>query len=363
MRDKIILYDQIYDPAVTGAIAPGATFDLPTVNAAAHLFIIEEMLIWSPYTIAGLPADLERCQSLIDGQPFPATPGRMEIRAMADRCMAPPYDQRFWVRPEPFGKISLDPLEDTTVKVTPAQTLAVRLCAGLVAGVLATDSRIRVMLRGRIADTDAQLKEIYGGDLYQPGLPMGERLMDPVTGKVSPAIRKSFPLTIDNASKMSGATGQDTPKITPFWTFGVNSAVIPATPEYEWTFVNPPHVARAFEEMSFDWTRIEKRALVIKSLGAFIAAGRGRVWLDQPPLRRPGHMNLFHGWVVDAGFPNLLPGGGAIAGLPMYKEPYELDPRVLAFNNLTQLRVTADPGTTILAGNLEMQMKGTHIEF
>ena len=111
---------------------------------------------------------------------------------------------------------------------------------------------------------------------------------------------------------------------------------------------------------------------VKKYIGAYIAAPvapdteeRCRVWFHQPPLRRPGHLNLFHGWVVDAGFPQMIPGGGApgIAGTGTFKGPYELDPKVLAFNNLTELRVVADPGTAIAAGALEVQMRGTYIEY
>jgi len=40
-----------------------------------------------------------------------------------------------------------------------------------------------------------------------------------------------------------------------------------------------------------------------------------------------------------------------------------MSPGVLAYDNLTELRVVADPGTTIIANDLEMQMWGTHIEF
>lgn len=344
-----------------GAIAANTQQFLAAVNVAEHLFIIEEMYVWPPITLGGLPADLDDIEVLIDGQPFPPTPGRMHIRPMANRSMVNPYDQRFAKGPFPFGKISLDPLEDTTLKATPAQLLSVRIAAGAV-GIAATDSAIRVMMRGRIADTDSQLQDIYGGAMYQPGGPVS--LGDPVTGKITPPISKSFPLSIDNAKLMSGATGQNSPKITPFWTWGVNSAVIPAVPEYEWTFPpGPAHVARAFEEMSFDWTRITNRALQIKDIAAYIAAGRGTVFWHQPPLRRPGHLNQFFGWVVDAGFPNLIPGGGAPGLTGMFQGPYPLDPKVLAYNNLTQLRALADPGTTILAGNLEMQMRGTHIEY
>jgi len=356
MRDKLILYDQTRN----AAIAANATFDMATLDVAEHLMIIEEMLLWSPTTIAALPADLAKVQILIDGEPFPSSPSRMHIRATAERSMVNPYDQRFPQGPFPFGKISLDPVEDTTIKVTPAQKLSVRLYAGAV-GYGAADSPIRVMLRGRIADTDAQLQDIYKGSMYQPGGHV--TLADRVSGKVAPPIMKSFPITIDNARKMSGATGQDSPKITPFWTYGVNTVAIPDTPEYEWTYSAPVHLANAFEEMSFDWTRIKNRALVIKDIAAYIAAGAGRVFWHQPPLRRPGHLNLFHGWVVDAGFPNLIPGGGAPGLTGMFKGPYEMDTKVLAFNNLTQLRVTANAGTAIGIGNLEIQMRGTHVEY
>ena len=358
MRDKVQIYDDEWNPPVDGAIAANTLQDLAVLDAGEHAYIIEEAHIYSPLTIAGLPAGLDRIQLLIDGEPFPATPGRMHIRATANRCMAPPYDLRFARGPFPFGKISLDPLEDTTIKVAPAQRVGVRLWAGA-AGILATDSAIRVQLLGRIADTDAQLQDIYGGAMYQPGGPVS--LGDPVTGKISPVISKSMPISIDNVKKMSGATGQNAPKITPFWTFGTNLAAIPAVPEYEWTY--PTHVAQPWEELRFDWTRITSQALQIKSIGAYLAAGAGRVFLHQPPLRRPGHLNLFFGWVINAGFPMMIPGGGAPALTPMFQGPYDLDPKVLAFNNLTELRVVADPGTVIGAGNLEIQVKGTNIEY
>lgn len=360
MRDKVVIYDDTFTPAAGNVIAANTLNDLATVDAGEHGFVIEEMHLYSPYNFGGLPAGLDRVQILIDGEPFPATPSRLHIRGMAERSMANPYDQRFAKGPFPFGEISLDPLEDTTIKVTPAQRIAVRLWADAT-GILATDSVIRVMLLGRVADTDAQLQNIYGGIMYQPGGPT--RIGDPVTGKISPTISKSFPITIDNMKRMSGATGQQAPKINPFWTWGVNSGVIPDVPEYEWTYVNPAHVARPWEEFSFDWTRISDRALHIKNIAAYLAAGRGRVWWDQSPLRRPGHLNMFFGWVINAGFPMMIPGGGAPGLTGMFQGPFDLDPKVLAYNNMTELRVAADPGTTILAGNLEMQMRGTLIEY
>ncbi|GAI50298.1 unnamed protein product, partial [marine sediment metagenome] len=110
---------------------------------------------------------------------------------------------------------------------------------------------------------------------------------------------------------------------------------------------------------------ITARALQLKDIAAYLAAGSGRVFWHQPPLRRPGHLNLFFGWPITAPAPILIPGGGgpAMTGTGMFKGPYELDPKVLAYNNLTQLRVVADPGTVIAAGNLEMQIRGTHIEY
>ena len=84
--------------------------------------------------------------------------------------------------------------------------------------------------------------------------------------------------------------------------------------------------------------------------------------MHQPPLRRPGHLNQFYGWVVDAGFPNLLPGGGAQGLTGMFQGPYELDPKVLCYNNLTQLRALGVPAA-IAVGDLEIQMRGTHIEY
>lgn len=363
LRDKVILYNNFYDPAVTGAIAAGNTFDLATLDAEEHVFIIEEAHVYSPYNLAGNPADLDSVRILIDGEPFPASPSRLYIRAQAERCMAVPYDSRFNVKTIKFGDISTDPLEDTTLKITPAQRLSVRLEAGTVTGVLATDTVTRVMLLGRVADSDEQLRDVYGGaTMYGPGAPV--QLGDKITGKVTPPISKSFPLTIDNVKRMSGATAQNAPKITPFWTWGQNSGVIPATPEYEWTFRNPANVARAFEEMSFDWTRLTTdRAMVLKYWAAYIAAGAGSVWWHQTNARRPGHGTLFNGRVIDAGFPQMLPGGGAPAATGMYTGPTKMTPGVLAYDNLTELRVVADAGTTILANNLEMQMWGTHIEF
>ena len=362
LRDKVIIYNDAYDPAVTGAIAAGNQVDLATLDAEEHVLILEEAHIYSPYDLGGLPADLDTVRILIDGEPFPASPSRLYIRAMAERCMAIPYDSRFNVTTIPFGKISVDPLEDTTIKVTPAQRLSVRLEAGTTAGVLATDSVTRVMLLGRIADSDEQLREVYGGQsMYGVG-PV--QLSDKITRKVTPVIDKSFPLTIDNVKRMTGATAQNAPKITPFMTWGQNSAVIPATPEYEWTFRNPAHVGRAFEEMSFDWTRLTTdRAMVLKYWAAYIALGAGNVWWHQTNARRPGHGSLFAGRVIDAGFPQMLPGGGAPAATGMYTGPTKMSPGVLAYDNLTELRVVADPGTTIIANDLEMQMWGTHIEF
>ncbi len=363
LRDKVIIYDDVYDPAVDGAIAAGNTVDLNTLDAEEHVLIVEEAHIYSPYNLGGLPAALDSVRILIDGEPFPSSPSRLYIRAMAERCMAVPYDQRFAVTTMKFGDISTDPLEDTTIKVTPAQRLSVRLEASQAVGVLATDTVTRVMLLGRIADSDQQLREVYGGaSMYGPGGAVS--LSDRITNKVTPPIEKNFPLTIDNVKRMSGATAQDSPKITPFWTWGQNSAVIPAAPEYEWTFRQPAHVARNQEEMSFDWTRLTSdRGMILKYWAAYIALGSGRVWWHQTNARRPGHGSLFFGKVIDAGFPMMLPGGGAPAATGMYTGPTKMTPGVLAYDNLTELRVTADPGTTIVANDLEMQMWGTHIEF
>ena len=325
---------------------------------------MEELYLWPPYTAVGDPADLWDVQVLIDGEPYPPA-GRLRIRGRADRNMAVPFDQRYAVKTIPFGKISLDPLDDTTLKVTPAQRLSMRLNAGTV-GIGATDTQIRTILTGRIADTDAELREIYGGVAYQPAGPT--RLGDPVTGKVTPLIDKMLPISIDNAKYLSGATGQSIPRIFPYWSWTQNRNVINPTPEYEFSYREPRNVDWAYQDFRFDWTRITDRALQIRWLGAVIDAGGGRFWWNQPPLRRPGHQNLFYGWVVDSAFPNLLPSGGAtaMAGLGMFKGPVDLKsirPQILCYNNLTELRGVANAGTTIVARNFEAQLRGTYITF
>lgn len=364
MRDQVVIYDQTYDPAVIGAIAPNTTVDLATLNVAQYGIIIEKMYLFPPYTIAALPADLEHVQILVDGQPYPSTPARLYVRGMADRNMAVPFDTRYSVKTVPFGEISTDAVKDTTIKLSPAQTVAVRLTAGGTTGIVVTDTPIRVMLVGRIAADDAELRDIYGGaSIYDP---ISRRLADAVNGKETPDISKFTQITIDNLKHFSGSALQGKPIINPFWTYSRNLGVIPAIPEYPYSFANPANVPQAYMDLRFDWTRTADRALIIRQMGARITAGRGRVWWDQPALRRPGHLNLFFGWVVNAAGPNMLPTGGDIGLTPMFQGPLDLEnvqPKILAFNNLTELRVTADVGTTILATNLEIQMRGTHIQW
>jgi len=365
MRDRVVIYDQRYVPAVTGPIAPNTRAVLAPLNAGEHGFIVEAIYVWPSFNLAGAPADVAYVRALIDGQAWPPAPGRCYIRARANRQMAVPLDERYAVKTVPLGRISPDPLTDTTLKVTPAQVLSFEIQAGPTVGVLATDSVIRVMAVGRIADNDTELQNIYGSSIYDPYGPV--TIGDPITGKVTPGISKRLSLTLDNLKFLSGATGQNSPKIFPFWTYGLNNAIIPDVPEFEWTYTQPAlHVLNEFEELSFDWTRTTTRALQIRYMGAYLAAGRGVVWWHQPPLRRPGHLNQFFGWVVDAGFPNLLPGGGGVAITPMYQGPVDLaevGPQILAYNNLTQVRVNADAGTTIAAGDLEIQMRGVDIQF
>lgn len=363
LRDYLTIYDDNWNPPVDGAIAANTWQELNVLDAAQYVFLLERMYIWPPYDIFGAPADLKDIQVLIDGGEYPSTPGRLHIRGRADRNMATPYDQRYAVKNIGFGEISVDPVKDTVIKVTPAQKVSVRIQAGA-AGIAATDSQIRIILAGRIAETDADLQAIYGGaQTYGVG---SRQLADPISGKVTPPISKSFPITIDNAKYFSGATGQTAPKIFPFWTWSRNSVAIPDTPEYEFSYRQPAHVAESFNDLRFDWTRTIDQALVIRHLGAIINLGGGRVWLDQPPYRRPGHKNLYYGYIVDSAFPNLLPAGGDVGLTPMFEGPLDLEyvkPKILCHNNLTELRAVANAGTTIAINDLEVQVRGTHIQF
>jgi len=149
----VVIYDGTYDPAVTGAIAVNARFDMPELNAGEHAFIIDKLWFWPSYNLAGAPADMAYIRPLIDGEEWPPAPARFYLRARADRNMAVPYDERYAVCGTPLGEISTDPLKDTTLKVAPAQRLSFRLVGGPAAGLLVTDSPLRIRSQTLFART------------------------------------------------------------------------------------------------------------------------------------------------------------------------------------------------------------------
>lgn len=350
LPDQVVIYDEAY----TGAIAASSYYDLPVVNAGERVFAIEEMWIWPPY-VTGVPADLKEAEILINGVSYPSL---LHIRALGGRNMALPRDDRYVLDTVKFGEVSNDPLRDTSLKVLPAQRVNVRLWAGTTG--IAAGSITRVMLVGRVFASDGELIEAYG-PLYQPMGPF--TLSDPVNRKVTPLINKRVGVSIDNAKFFSGSIQQGLPKIFPWWTWATNLNAIAAAPEYEWSYREPKNVTEPYMDLRFDWTRLTNRALIIRHIGALIAAGGGRVWVRQNSLRRPGHNLEFYGWVVSANYPNLLPPGTDIAHMKGPLDLQALGPKILAFNNLTEFRTAADPGTTITAGDLELQVRGTQIEW
>ena len=353
LPDLVVLYDETY----TGAIAANSYYDLPSLNAGERVFAIEQMWLWPPYVPGPppAPADLKEAGILIDGIEYPS---RLHIRAMGGRNMAIPRDDRYVINTVKFGEVSNDPIKDTSIKVLPAQRINVRLYAG--AAGIAAGPTTRVMQVGRVFGSDADLVEAYG-PMYQPMGPF--TISDPVSKKTSGMINKAVAVSIDTAKLFAGSTQQSLPKIYPWWTWAQNLNVIPAAPEYEWSYREPRNVSEPFMDLRFDWTRLTNRALIIRHIGALIAAGRGKLWIRQNSLRRPGHNLEFYGWVINANYPNLLPPGTDPVHMRGPLDLGAIGPKVLAFNNLTEFRSAADPGTTILATNLELHVRGTYIEW
>jgi len=351
LPDKVVIYDEVS----TAAISAGNSLDLASLDAAEKLLAIEEAWIWPPY-YAGAPDDLDEIRILIDGEPFPNT--RLHIRCKGERNMARPRDSRWPLKPMPFGKVSNNPLEDTCIKVLPAGKLAVRLMAGASTGVR-VNTTTRVMLVGRVFRDDVDLRRAYGS-IYQPMGPFS--LTDIIGEKTTPDIDKQVPVSIDNAKYFSGSPQQKKPRINPWWNWAQNYAEIPATPEYSFSF-EPRHVDKAFQDLIFNWTRLTDKALLFRHIGAIIDAGRGKVWFFQDPRRRPGVDLTYYGWVVDADYPHLLPPGTDPVHHHGPIDLAEITPQILAHNNLVELRATADAGTTITANDLELQLRGTYIEW
>lgn len=351
LPDKVIIYDKSY----ATAISANSYYDLATKDAAEKMFAMEEIWVWPPYYEGG-PDDLKEIRLFIDGVEYPTT--RMHIRAMGARNMAIPRDDRYPIKTVPLGQVSNDPMLDTSIKILPTQKFNIRLEAGSIGTHAGT--RTRVMCIGRVFKNDAELRRAYG-PTYQPMGPFS--LSDPVNRQTTPIIDKSVPVSLANAIEFSGSNQQSTPKIFPFWTWAQNFIDIPATPEYEFSYRDPKHVTESFMSLRWDWTRIKNKALLIRYLGAILDEGRGKCWFRQDSYRRPGLDTEFYGWVVDHQYPNMLPPGTDINQFHGPVDLKQLMPQILAFNNLTEFRVVADSGTTIDEKDLEMQLRGTYIEW
>lgn len=351
LPDKVVIYDKEY----ATAIAANSHYDLASLDAGEKMFALEDLWVWPPY-YEGAPDDLKEIQVLINGEAYPTT--RLHIRALGGRNMAIPRDDRYVIKGVPLGRVSNDPLLDTSIKVLPAQRFNIRLIAGTTG--TQTGPKTRVMGVGRVFKNDAELRRAYG-PTYQPMGPFA--LSDPVNRKTTPIIDKTVPISLANAIEFSGSSQQSTPKIFPWWTWAQNKNAIPATPEYEFSYREPANVSEPFMDLRWDWTRITNKALLIRHLAAILAAGRGKCWFLQDSIRRPGLDTMFSGWVVNADYPNLLPPGTDVAHKQGPLDLKELMPQILAFNNLTEFRVVADAGTTIAATKLEMQLRGTYIEW
>lgn len=351
LPDKVVIYDRTN----TAAISAGNTSDLSSLDAAEKLLAIEEAWIWPPY-YAGAPDDLDEILLLIDGEPFPFT--KLHIRCKGERNMARPRDARWPLGPIPFGKVSNNPLEDTCIKVLPAQKLAVRMVAGGSTGVR-VNTTTRIMLVGRIFRDDVDLRRAYGA-MYQPMGPFS--LTDIIGEKTTPEIDKQISVSINNAKYFAGSPQQTKPRINPWWNWAQNYATIPATPEYAFSF-EPRHVDKAYQELIWNWTRLTDKALLFRHIAAIIDSGRGKVWFFQDPRRRPGVDLTYYGWVVDADYPNLLPPGTDPVHFQGPIDLAEITPQILAHNNLVEVRAAADAGTTITANQLELQLRGTYIEW
>lgn len=352
LPDQVIIYDQTYNTAV-GA---NAFADLPELNAGEKLLDVEELWSWPPIRPANLADGQQDIQIFIDGKEYPST---MHLRSRWFNNMMIPRDDRYGPKPIKFGLVDPDPILNTTVKVTPAERISLRLNADAV-GIVYTGTASRVMLIGRVYEDDSELQDAYGV-MYQPGGPTS--LTDRVTKKTTPTISKSNLISLNNSKSMSGAILQNKPSIYPMWTWSLNSGVINPAPEYEYSYRSPANVAQPFMDLRFDWTRITNKALIIKYLGAVIGAGRGNCWFLQDSKRRPGSDSLFNGWIVNSAYPNMLPPGVDIPHLYGPLDLMAIGPAILAHNSLTEFRVIADPGTTIAANNLEIQMRGTFIEW
>jgi len=354
--DQVVIYDETF----TGAVSANSYRDGHSLDAGGKLFEIEEIWVYPPYK-ANVPEDLKYVSILIDGQPY-ATETRFYVRAYGDRNMAiPGRDDRYLPLPVKLGVPgSSDPLLNTTIKVLPTQKLVVRIHAGS-EGITHNEMPTRVMLIGRVYRTNEDLVKAFGstyGGSFQ--------LVDPVTGISTPILTKSAVVSLDGASNFSGSTQQSTPKIFPFWTYTINKNDITDSAEYEFSYREPANVDEGYMDMRFDWTRISNRALIIRHVGAIITSGRGKVWFyqDPPQIRRPGIPGLeFYGWIVNANYPNMLPPGTRANATKSAFDLESVGHKILAFNNLTELRAIADPGTTIPANALEIQIRGIMIQW
>jgi len=183
-------------------------------------------------------------------------------------------------------------------------------------------------------------------------------LTDPVNRKTTRPIIKAMPITLDNVPKMAAGTMQTVPKIFPWWRYSINAADIPADKEYPFSYPLG-NVAEEYMNLIFDWTRVTNKALLIRYLGCLITAGRGKVWIKQDTLKRPSE----DGYVINAAYPNMLPAGTSVAHKQGPIDLKEIAPQILAFNILTEFRALADPGTTIPADAVQLQVRGTWIEW
>jgi len=345
LTDQRIILDWESDASISANTSESS----PEIDAGGSVLVIEEGWWWPPYEADGTPSDSDRLEILIDAESYP----HMFIRSKAEENMLLPRDERHTVRTIKFGKICPDPLEDTCLKLGPGQKIMVKHWAG--AGGVSAGAKRRLILVGREFKNDAELRAAYG-PTYQP---MGAfTLSDPVNRKTTRPIMKMMPITMDNASKMSAGTMQTPPKIFPFWTYSINAASIPSDKEYPFSYPLA-NVAKEYMNLAFDWTRVLNKALVIRRLGCLITSGRGKVWVKQDTLKRPSE----DGYVINADYPNMLPAGTSVAHKQGPIDFKEIGPQILAYNILTERRALADPGTTIPANAVQLQVRGVWVEW
>lgn len=274
------MYDEFYIPSVFtgGLLANKSSVSAPYKLGPDEYLEVRRVEIYPPLDGDGLPEDLDVVQLMVEGSSY----DHIFLKGRADKCMAPPVDERSFRVATNLGTPMYQALngrvptaiEATCPKVGPAKTVGVRVVAG--ASAITADFEVDLLVAKY--DSIEQLRAIIGTE-YDAGY----RLRDPERDKLL-EVPKMIPVEPENWSKMPGGVKQEAPMVYPYIRYAHNKIPTTASTDYIFDF-GLGTVAR--EEESLAWTFDANEAILIQQLGYVPHANSRYTWLKMNGKDRP----------------------------------------------------------------------------